>query len=293
MTRNTRSTDSIDRRTTLGLLTGGLASLAGCIGGSSGPSNESESDSGSGGLLSNENSGWVPPEEQSDYITSSEITLDDTRRNVILDLQFQNSVEMFGVDLVDANGNEYSSSVLDQGTAQLPLTQTVTGPEGATIISPGENTIVLDLGVDDQERIPLRLGTSLAFREVSTDVEGESRNEVPLGILVENTGPHPTTASQIGFSNVIPSAVTDDASDGEVEYEFELIEPGETKPVLIPDSIWRTRRCEEYSQRELGFTLEFLWANSVSVTQSVEYPEPDGLRDCGSTVGSPSTPDEN
>jgi len=289
MTRNTRSTDSIDRRTTLGLLTGGLASLAGCIGGSSGPSNESESGSDSGGLLSGGNSGWVPPEEQSDYITDSEFIANQAGDPVSLDLQLQNSEEILGLHLVDAEGNRWDDGGLRRGNFQVPLTDRDFDETQATAITSGENTLVIELGVDEQERLPLRLGTSLEVQGVTTDISGEDPDDRPLGIIVENTGPHATSASSIAFSNVPEYLITDRGSTGEIKYEYDIIQSGETKPVRVPDNLWRTNRCDEVEQREVSFTIRSLWADNVSVSRTVEYPNSTDAVRCGSLVESPTT----
>jgi len=109
MTQNPHSySDSIDRRTALTLLGGGLTALAGCSDSSSSRSSASPSSS-TGGKTDEQSEfeGWVPPEEQSEYVIGSDFVVDDL--TLSLELQLQNSADIVNFDLLDARGNDYDS----------------------------------------------------------------------------------------------------------------------------------------------------------------------------------------
>ena len=287
MTQNPQSySDSIDRRTALTLLGGGLTALAGCSNSSSSgtPASPSSGDSASG---QSGTEGWVPPEEQSEYITDSSFVADGLELS--LELQLQNSADIINFELLDARGNEYSGDYPDKGKVNLTLANGANNefseePPEIEVISSGENTLEITFSEEsgkDGTRIPLRFGTSVEFKQVTLgeSVEGVD-NDDDLAIVLKNTGSHATAPGIIQYANT----PHEDSSGQTLSSEFRVIEPGDTGIAVIPGNIWRPNRCSEYTERTLEFTCSHFWANRLTVSQPVEYAGT-GFH-CGSLNGS-------
>lgn len=289
MTRHTLSSDSIDRRTALGLLSGGLATLAGCIGGSNNSPSGTDAgpDSGSSAGSGEQSTGWVPPEQQSEYIRSSEFVVDNDS-SLLLDLRLQNSSDIGTFELIDVRGNRYETAYPYEGDSiQLPLVDFGLGESEPEAITRGENTLVIEVADGSDQQIPIRLGTEMEFQRV---LVGTSPNgyDNALKIEVKNTGTHPTAAWSTQYTNTPAYRQNDDLGEsGRLDHDFNLIQPGETGVISHTQSLWRTRQCTEYDERTMELTLNFLWADSVAVSQRASYV--DGESDaCGTLVGSAS-----
>ncbi|MBX0288534.1 hypothetical protein [Haloarcula salinisoli] len=288
MTQNPHSySDRIDRRTALTLLGGGLTALAGCSNSSSSGSPASPSSGDSAGRQSG-TEGWVPPEEQSEYITDSSFVVDGLELS--LELELQNSADIVTLDLLDARGNEYTLAFPKQDKATLTLADGANNeysedsPEVEAITS-GENTIVINLTEEtgkDDERIHLRLGTSVEVQRVTWGESVEGVDKHDLVIVLKNTGPHPTSPGIIQYANV-PG---DDASGQTLSSEFSVIKPDKTGAAVIPLEIWKGIGCGDGTERTLEFTIPSFWANTLRVSQTVTYSTSGS--DCGSLTGSPT-----
>ncbi|WP_262181412.1 hypothetical protein [Haloarcula laminariae] len=290
MTQNPHSySDSIDRRTALTLLGGGLTALAGCSDSPSSGSPESPPPS-TGGSSGDESGaeGWVPPEEQSEYITDSSFVADGLELS--LELELQNSVDIVTIDLLDARDNEYTLAFPEQGKATLTLADGADNeyseePPEVEAITSGENTIVVNLTEEtdkDDERIPLRLGTSVEVQRVAWGESVDGVDDLDLAIVLKNTGPHPTSPGIIQYANVPGN----DAAGQRLASEFSVIKPDSTGAATVPLSIWKGIGCPDNTERKLEFTISSLWANILSVSQTITYST-NGTH-CGSLTGSPT-----
>jgi len=294
MTQNPHSySDSIDRRTALTLLGGGLTALAGCSDSPSSGSSESPSAGGRSGDQSG-GEGWVPPEEQSEYITDSSFVADGLELS--LELELQNSVDIVTLDLLDARDNEYTLAFPEEGKAILTLADGADNeyseePPEVEAITSGENTIVVNLTDEtekDDERIPFRLGTSVEVQQVVWGESVDGVDDRDLAIVLKNTGPHPTAPGIVQYANV-----PGDAPSGQrLSSEFSVIEPDSTGVATVPLSIWKGIGCPDNTERTLEFTIPSLWANTVSVSQTITYSTSGA--DCGSLTGaSTATPEKS
>jgi len=275
MMSNTDRDGGIDRRTALSLLSGGVAALAGCSGDSSSGSSEG-TDSGDT-ELEYPGSGWIEPAEQSEYITGSEIVADDD--TVYLELQLQNAVDIFSINLIDTQNNEFSYDLPDAGEVQIALAKQ-SSEDAPTIVSGGENTLVIEFDDESVQRIPFRLGTSLQLR-------GIERVDNELQITVENTGNHPTTTLRTECSNVPGESDGKLAPPSYYPLNWEVIRQGETQTLTILNRIWRPvplSICDDLSSRTLEFTVRPLWAKDITFSQRVNYAG----SNCGSLEGEPT-----
>lgn len=286
MTQNPHSYSNwIDRRTALALLGGGLTALAGCSNSSSSGSSASLSNGDSVGGQSN-TEGWVPPEEQSEYITDSSFVADNLQ--LLLELQLQNSADIVNFELLDARGNDYDSQYPDGGMVNLILANGANNelsedPPETEVISSGENTLEITFSAEsdkDDTRIPLQFGTSVEFQQVTLgeSVEGVD-NDDALAIALKNTGPHATVPGLTQYANT----PHENSSGQTLSSDFSVIEPGETGVAVVPSDIWRPNRCSEYTERTLEFTCSLFWASSLTVSQPVEYSGTGFI--CGSLNG--------
>jgi len=275
MTQNPQSSrDSIARRTALSILGGGLVTLAGCNSTSSGGTNSPTSTS-----TQPSTDGWVPPEQQSEYIIDSSFVADEL--DLYLELELQNSSDIADIRLLDALKNEYSNDSPTRGKARLPIAEGTQKtvyrdePPETNSITPGQNTLEIELlGDENPAPIPLRLETTVEFQQVS---QGESVDGVDkdtdLAIVLENTGPHPTSPGIVQYANAPPEIGSDQPQSGKtVASEFTVIEPGETGTAVVPSDIWRTL-TPDGTERTLEFTVSLFWANNQTVTQPVRYPK--------------------
>lgn len=283
MTRHTPFDGCIDRRTALGLLSGGLAAVAGCNGDS--PSGSADDTGTDESDLEYPGSGWIEPAEQSEYITDSEIVADDD--HVYLELQLQNAVDITDIGLIDAQNNEFDAAFPDAGSVQIELANDlevnryVDEPADPTIITTGENTLVLEFEDDSLQRLPFRLGTSVQFQDI--EVVG---NGLDLGITVKNTGTHPTVAWRTDYQN-IPGGGRVEGPDGNILHLIDpkLIQPGETHTITHSSDIWIGEDCENLDTRTLEFTVRSMWANIITISQRVTY---NSRYSCGSLDGEPT-----
>ncbi|MBX0288715.1 hypothetical protein EGH22_20500 [Halomicroarcula sp. F28] len=271
-------------------MTGAVTTLAGCTSDSSSESSPTPSTTGSQTDSGPDypETGWVSPENYSEYITSSELKV--VGQGVQLDLQMQNTTELFALKIVNSQGNMYRETLdFNRGNPQLLLADMGVGNAQPTTITQGENTLIIEKE-DSKKRIPLRLNTSIEVKRVLTGAEQEEMEDEALGIEVKNTGTHPTTVWGTSYSNTPVNGTSKGVyyEKGVIKHEPKLIKPGKSSVITYPPALWRTNRCDEYDKLDLQFNLNALWADNVVVTQTASYNQKDTYL-CGSLTGKATT----
>ena len=247
MTRQYIPQDSrITRRTTLGILSGSLAALAGCSGGG---------DSGGG-----------PPEEQSDYIAETSVEIVENGRQLALEVAVTDAIDPSLVSIITESGREFSSEIFASGETRTRLSLTE-GEDSNEPLPRGQHTLYLS-GDDVETEIPLQLGTSFEAKEVVSGTERSELLDGSLGVVIRNTGERTGAASQ----TLLNSEKRDEP--------FVPVEPGETGIVEFRFLLEDRASCikvEETGQRDEQLTIRFLWDSSpIRLTQSIRYDTSEG-----------------
>jgi len=254
--KNIPRNSSIDRRTVLGLLSGSLAALAGCSGGLS---DSSDGGDGSAG----------PPEEQSDYIEETRIKV--VRNNELaLEVAVADDIDPSSVSIITESGREFASDYFSPGETRTSLLLTE-GEESYEPLPRGQHTLYLR-GDDVETEIPLELGTTFELEKVVPATEHPDIREGlgHLVVVVRNVGERTGAATR---------ALMNGKEKGDV---FVPVEPGETNVVryfsLIEDTVSSCPRVDETSERDEQLTVEFLWSDPVTFTQTIRYENSSGCK---------------
>ncbi|MDQ2074676.1 hypothetical protein RBH20_19290 [Haloarcula sp. H-GB4] len=241
---------SIDRRTVLGLLSGGLATLAGCSGGLF------DDSGGDGGSAS-------PPEEQSDYIEETSIEIVENGRQLALEVAVTDEIEPSSVSLITESGREFSSDYFSSGETRIRLSLTE-GEDSNEPLPRGQHTLYLR-GDGVETKLPLELGTTFEFEETVPGTEHKNIRDDSLGVVVRNVGQRTGAATR--------TILNGENKDSD---PFEPIEPGETGIVEFTFLLANGSHCvkvEETTVREEELTVGFLWSDPVIVTQPIKYTD--------------------
>lgn len=252
----------IERRTVLGLLCGSLAGLAGCSGGESGDSGDSGSIDGL-------------PEERSKYIAETAIEVVDNGRELALEVAVTDEIDPFSVSVITEDGRQFSSELFNSGETWMRLSLTW-GEDTHEPHRRGQHKIHLR-GDDVETEVPLVLGITFELEEVVPGTERQKIRDDSLGVVVRNVGQRTGAATR---------AIVNGANeDGE---PFAPVKPGETGIVEFTFHLADGASCvkvEETTEREEELTVEFLWSESVTFTQSIRYDTSQGCD--RSLVGDP------
>ncbi|KZX49667.1 hypothetical protein [Haloarcula sp. K1] len=246
---------SIDRRTVLGLLSGSLAALAGCSGGLF---DDSGGDGGSAG----------PPEEQSDYIEETSIEIVENGRQLALEVAVTDEIEPSSVSIITESGREFVSDYFSPGETRTSLLLTA-GDDKYKPLPRGQHTLYLR-GDDVETEIPLELGTTFELEKVVPATEHPDVREGlgHLVVVVRNVGERTGAATRALMNGK------------EKEDVFVPVEPGETNVVryfsLIEDTVSSCPKVDESAKRDEQLTVEFLWSDPVTFTQTISYENSSG-----------------
>ncbi|AJF28055.1 hypothetical protein SG26_20120 (plasmid) [Haloarcula sp. CBA1115] len=241
---------SIDRRTVLGLLSGSLATLAGCSGGLF------DDSGGDGGSAS-------PPEEQSDYIEETSIEIVENGRQLALEVAVTDEIEPSSVSIITESGREFSSDYFSSGETRTRLSLTE-GEDSYEPLPRGQHTLYLR-GDDVETELPLELGTTFEFEEIVPGTEHEEIRDDSLGMVVRNVGQRTGAATR--------TILNGENKDSKA---FEPIKPGETGIVEFTFLLADGPHCvkvEETTLREEELTVGFLWSDPVTVIQPIQYTD--------------------
>ncbi|RLM33130.1 hypothetical protein [Haloarcula sp. Atlit-120R] len=245
---------SIDRRTVLGLLSGSLAALAGCSGGLS---DSSDGGDGSAG----------PPEEQSDYIEETKIKV--VRNNELaLEVAVTDDIDPSSVSIITESGREFSSDYFSSGETRTSLLLTE-GDDNNEPLPRGQHTLYFR-GDGVETEIPLELGTTFELEKVVPATEHPDVREGlgHLVVVVRNVGERTGAATRALMNGK------------EKEDVFVPVEPGETNVVryfsLIEDTVSSCPKADESAKRDEQLTVEFLWSDPVTFTQTISYENSSG-----------------
>jgi len=271
-------------------MTGAVTTLTGCTSDSASESSPTPNATGSPTDSGPDypETGWINPANYSEYITGSELRIADF--GVQLDLQMQNTTELVGLKILDAQRNMYSETLdFNRGNPQLKLADLPVGNAQPTAITQGKNTLIIQKEKSNK-RIPLRLDTSIEVKQVVNGAEKKEMENNVLGIEIKNKGTHPTTVWGTSYSNTpnYSSNTNRYQEKGVIRHESKLIEPGESSIITHSPLSWRTRLCDEYNKLDLKFNVNALWADNVVVTQPATYNQKDTDR-CGSLAGKATT----
>ncbi|WP_058992348.1 hypothetical protein [Haloarcula sp. CBA1127] len=247
---------SIDRRTVLGLLSGGLAALAGCSGGLS---DDSGGGDGSAG----------PPEEQSDYIEEISIEIVENGRQLALEVAVTDEIEPSSVSIITESGREFVSDYFSPGETRTSLSLTE-GEDSNEPLPRGQHTLYLR-GDDVETKLPLELGTTFELEEVVPGTEYEEVGDDSLGVVLRNVGQRTGVA--------VRTIVNGENKDSD---PFAPIKPDETGIVefkfLLNNRVANCAKVEETTERAEKLTVEFLWSNPVVLTQTISYDNSKGCK---------------
>ncbi|GGK83214.1 hypothetical protein [Haloarcula sebkhae] len=247
---------SIDRRTVLGLLSGGLATLAGCSGGLF------DDSGGDGGSAS-------PPEEQSDYIEETSIEIVENGRQLALEVAVTDEIEPSSVSIITESGREFSSDYFSSGETRTRLSLTE-GEDSNEPLPRGQHKLYLR-GDGVETEIPLQLGTTFELEEVVPGTDHEEIRDDSLGVVVQNVGQRTGAA--------VRTILNGENKDSD---PFEPIEPGETGIVeftyLLNDRVANCVKVEKTTERDEKLTVEFLWSAPVVLTQTISYDNSKGCK---------------
>jgi len=260
MTHNETATSnrSIARRTMIGLLGSGMATLAGCSGGESDTPNSDDEESDDATETAS------APEDRSEYIESTEIVVIDqgtVTPELALEITVVDSYDWYSIDLLTESRENYSHGTFDTGEIQtrVPLTDSV---EHADPVPPGEHTLLLDAADLDAE-VPFTLSAEMELVEAVAGRNWKDLDEGSLGLVFRNVGQSTNTATRVIF----------DGYDDELAYS--PIQPGETGLVEV-DNVLRddTIQCDDnQSVRDEEYPIEFLWSDSLTVSVPIEYTD--------------------
>ncbi|MGB9950912.1 hypothetical protein ACOZ4F_00710 (plasmid) [Haloarcula marismortui] len=249
---------SIDRRTVLGLLSGGLAALAGCSGGLFDSSDRGDGSAG-------------PPEKQSDYIEETSIEIVENGRQLALEVALTNEIEPSSVSIITESGREFSSDYFSAGETRTRLSLTE-GEDSYEPLPRGQHTLYLR-GDDVETELPLELGTTFELEEVIPGAEHPDFVDGSLAMVVRNVGKRTDAASQTLLNGE------------EKSNRFVPVKPSETAVVkfdfLLEDHGGNCRRVDERGEIveiDQALTVNFLWSDSVTVSLPIRYNDTSGCK---------------
>ena len=253
--KNIPRTSSIDRRTVLGLLSGSLAALAGC----DGLSDSSDGGDGSAG----------PPDEQSDYIEETSIEIVENGRQLALEVAVTDEIEPSSVSIITESGREFASDYFSPGETRTRLSLTE-GEDSYEPLPRGRHRLYLR-GDEVETKLQLELGTTFELEEVVPGTEHEEVRDDSLGVVLRNVG------QQTGAA--VRTVVNGENKDSD---PFAPIKPDETGIVefafLLNNRVANCAKVEKTTERAEKLAVEFLWSDSVVLTQTISYDNSKGCK---------------
>jgi hypothetical protein len=247
----------------IGLLGGGMATLAGCFGGSQ-PDDSDSTDDESDEESENSTETPIAPEERSQYIESTEIVVTNegtVTSELELEVTVVDSYDWIDIELLTESRVNYSRGGFGTGEIQtsVPLTDSVDHTEP---VPPGEHTLLLD-AMDLEAEVPFTLSAEMELVEAVAGTNREDLSEGSLGLVFRNTGPSTNAAAR----------VIDDGYDDELAYN--PIQPGETGLVEIDGVLDDdTIQCDDdQGVHDEEYSIEFLWSDTLTVNVPIEYTD--------------------
>jgi len=257
MTHNETATSnrSIARRTMIGLLGSGMATLAGCSGGSESDTPDSDDEESDDATET-----ASTPEERSEYIESTEI-VETGGGELALEITVVDSYDWYSIDLLTESRENYSQGTFDTGEIQtrVPLTDSIEHNEP---VPPGEHTLLLNAAELETE-VQYTLSTQMELVEAVAGSGREELSEDSLGLVFQNTGPHADATARL-------------IDDEEEDLEYDPIPPGETGLAEDIYGLGVGGQCDGNEVRERQYTVEFLWSEPLTVSVPIGLTD-DGL----------------